>query len=173
MLLPPCVSIELGATQPAASSAAILVDRCDAILGESRCQLAPTGVELTAPGCWTARVQAPTDAPLTATVVLRDPGHPDRRTVQRSVEFHPRDAPSDRWATLGLLIAALVTIEEHSATPLPDDSAERAARERDAERAAALLKASMPPPAQPKRVTYGVRAAWRRARGGVRGVLEG
>ena len=147
MLLPPCVAIELGAEPPAASSAAIVVDRCDVILGQGRCHLLVSELpddQAAAPGCWRARVQAPSDAPLAATVVLHDPARPERRTVERSVEFLPRDAPIDRWATLGLLIAALVTIEEHSATEGADDAEERAAQAREAERAAALLRASQP-----------------------------
>ncbi|HVR63388.1 MAG TPA: hypothetical protein VMU50_15915 [Polyangia bacterium] len=160
MLLPPCVAIELDAKQSAASSAAIVVDRCDVVLGQGRCHLVvdgpPGDEEAAAPRCWRARVQAPTDAPLAATVVLHDPARPERRTVQRSVEFLPRDAPIDRWATLGLLIAALVTIEEHSATEADSDAESRAARALEAERAAALLKASLP---RESRVAFDLRAS--------------
>ncbi|HEX3694994.1 MAG TPA: hypothetical protein VH374_06350 [Polyangia bacterium] len=161
MILPPCVSIQLNVNQPSPTSAAIVEERCDAILGEARCEVtvgesppAQEGV-----GCWTATVDAASDAPLTASVWLRDPAHPDRREVRRSVEFRQRDAPPDRWATMGLLIAALVTIEEHSATPLPDDAAERAKRERDAQRAAELLRASQPPPVTASRFVVDLRAA--------------
>jgi|SRR5579872_2225060 len=148
MMLPPCVSVELDVNQPSLASAAIVEERCDAILGEGRCQVTvgvPEPAETTS-GCWTARVRAAGDAPLTATVLLHDRNRPERREVQRTVDFQPRDAPSDRWATMGLLIAALVTIEEHSASPPSDDAADRERRQRETEQAAELLRRSVPPP---------------------------
>src|SRR5262249_12964604 len=38
---------------------------------------------------------------------------------RRDVTFRANDAASERWATLGLVIAALVTVEEHSAAEAP------------------------------------------------------
>jgi hypothetical protein len=176
MILPPCVSIELNANQPSLSSAAIVEERCGAILGKDRCHvsLGSSSSQEGNASCWLASIDAANDVPLVATVVLRNPAHPERRDVERSVEFRQRDAPPDRWATLGLLIAALVTIEEHSATPAPDaDSPDAAQRLRDAERAAALLRATEPPPTAPRRIAVDLRASALLATGMVPGTAWG
>jgi hypothetical protein len=55
------------------------------------------------------------ETPAEASVVLRDDTEPAHVPVRRDITFRPNDLPSERWATLGLVIAALVTVEEHSA----------------------------------------------------------
>ncbi|MEA2701146.1 MAG: hypothetical protein QOI66_5417 [Myxococcales bacterium] len=176
MILPPCVSIELNANQPSLSSAAIVEERCGAILGKDRCHVSlgsSPSQEATA-SCWVASIDAANDVPLVATVVLHNPARPERRDVERSVEFRQRDAPADRWATLGLLIAALVTIEEHSATPPPPaDSPDAAQRLRDAQRAAALLRATEQPPPAPQKIAVDIRASALLAAGMVPGTAWG
>jgi hypothetical protein len=119
-----CVAIEMTSAPPADQRAA-LEQRCSDILGARRCRVVgPSDVtEAGAPACWQVVVTTEGgDTPTDASVVLSDVTDPAHPPVRRDVTFRPNDAVADRWATLGLVIAALVTVEEHSAaeaTPTP------------------------------------------------------
>jgi hypothetical protein len=121
MLLPPqaCVAIEIAGPPALVEQQAALEGRCSEILGARRCRvITVTEGEPVDPGtgCWRARVTAPGDGtPTEAVVVLSDDGDPTHPRVRRDIAFRANDAVSERWATLGLVIAALVTVEEHSA----------------------------------------------------------
>jgi hypothetical protein len=107
-----CVAVEI-AGAPAAELRGALERRCSDILGAARCRVIER--EAAGEGCW--RVEVTTgggDSPREASVALRL-SDPLRAPVTRDVTFRPNDAVADRWATLGLVIAALVTVEEHSA----------------------------------------------------------
>jgi hypothetical protein len=107
-----CVAVEI-TNAAAPEQRAALERRCSDILGAARCRVVER--ELDAEGCWRVVVTtAGGDSPREASVALR-PDDPLRPPVTRDVTFRANDAVADRWATLGLVIAALVTVEEHSA----------------------------------------------------------
>jgi hypothetical protein len=112
-----CVAIEISGA-PAAEQRAALERRCSDILGARRCRIVAPGEGPAT--CWQVVVTAEGgDTPTEASVVLSDATDPAQATVRRDVTFRPNDAVVERWATLGLVIAALVTVEEHSAAEAP------------------------------------------------------
>jgi hypothetical protein len=121
-MLPPqaCVAIEIAGPPAAAEQRAALEGRCSDILRPRRCRvITPPDGELggdAGTGCWHAQVTATGGGtPAEAVVVLSDDSDPTHPRVRRDIAFRPNDAVVERWATLGLVIAALVTVEEHSA----------------------------------------------------------
>jgi hypothetical protein len=114
-----CVAVEITGS-PAAEQRSALERRCSEILGARRCRLVevPRGADgQSGSACWQVVVATDGggDTPAEASVVLSDPSDPQHAPVRRDVTFRPNDAVAERWATLGLVIAALVTVEEHSA----------------------------------------------------------
>jgi hypothetical protein len=119
-----CVAVEVAGPSAAADQRAALERRCSEILGLRRCRIVAAGDDASA--CWQARVTtAGGDPPAEASVELSDGTDPAHVPVRRDITFRSNDAAVERWATLGLVIAALVTVEEHSAAeevpaaPLP------------------------------------------------------
>jgi hypothetical protein len=116
---PPCVAIDLEAPAAAPYSVAVLAARCDAILGAGHCRInraasaaeGPTNEER---ACWRATVRASGSAPSSAAVVLHDPERTGAAAADHAVSFRAFDASDDRWASLGLLVAALVTVTENA-----------------------------------------------------------
>ncbi|HEY0713013.1 MAG TPA: hypothetical protein VGF45_10090 [Polyangia bacterium] len=127
---PPCVAIDLQAPAAAPYSVAVLAARCDAILGSGHCRIetagtssgaakevpvAPTGGPTAEErSCWKATVRASGSAPSSAIVVLHDPQRAGAEAAEHKVAFRAYDASDDRWASLGLLVAALVTVAENA-----------------------------------------------------------
>ncbi|HEY2731317.1 MAG TPA: hypothetical protein VGK52_15345 [Polyangia bacterium] len=105
-----------GSPAPAEQRAA-LERRCSDILGARRCRIVSPGESgMGSPACWQVVVTTGGgDPPRDASVVLNDVTDPEHVPVRRDVTFRPNDVVPERWATLGLVIAALVTVEEHSA----------------------------------------------------------
>jgi hypothetical protein len=117
-----CVAVEIAGPVAAVEQRAALEHRCSEILGPGRCRILVPEDAGHAGACWHARVTrssaagAPVDAPPDeASVLLDDPSEPAHALVRRDITFRANDVPAERWATLGLVIAALVTVEEHSA----------------------------------------------------------
>jgi hypothetical protein len=110
-----CVAVQITGA-PAAEERAALERRCSDILG-ARCRIAAPGEGAAGgPACWQILVATDgRDPPAEASVVLSDPTEAAHTPVRRDVTFRANDAVTERWATLGLVIAALVTVEEHSA----------------------------------------------------------
>src|SRR6516225_1858554 len=112
-----CVAVEVSGSPAAQEQRAALERRCSDILGARRCRIVAPGD----PGagdvtCWQVVVTTEGgETPAEASVVLSDATDPQHAAVRRDVTFRPNDAVTERWATLGLVIAALVTVEEHSA----------------------------------------------------------
>ncbi|HTA19933.1 MAG TPA: hypothetical protein VK989_11605 [Polyangia bacterium] len=119
-----CVAVEITGSPAAQEQWSALERRCSDILGSKRCRLVPAGQDDAGAGCWRAVVTAEGgDTPTEASVVLSDETEPTHAPVRRDVTFRANDAVQERWATLGLVIAALVTVEEHSAAeaaPTPE-----------------------------------------------------
>jgi hypothetical protein len=111
-----CVAVQIEGA-PAADARAALERRCSDILGARRCRIvAPSEGAAGEPPCWQILVATDgRDPPADAAVVLSDPTDAAHAPVRRDVTFRANDAVAERWATLGLVIAALVTVEEHSA----------------------------------------------------------
>ncbi len=111
-----CVAVEITGA-PAAEPRAALERRCSDILGAHRCRIiAPGESQAGGPACWQVIVTTEGgDTPTEASVVLNDATDPTHVPVRRDVTFRPNDVVIERWGTLGLVIAALVTVEEHSA----------------------------------------------------------
>jgi hypothetical protein len=111
-----CVAVEVAGPPAAQEQRFALEQRCSEILGAGRCRIVVATSAEPRGACWHARVTAEGGAtPTDASVVLTDDTEPDHAPVRRDVTFRPNDAVAERWATLGLVIAALVTVEEHSA----------------------------------------------------------
>ena len=111
-----CVAVEITSSPAAQEQWAALERRCSDILGQRRCRIVTSGQDVAAAGCWRAVVTAEGgETPTDASVVLSDETDPSHTPVRRDVTFRVNDAVQERWATLGLVIAALVTVEEHSA----------------------------------------------------------
>jgi hypothetical protein len=109
-----CVAVEVAGAPAAQEQRAALERRCSEILGTRRCRIVTQADDTAA--CWHARVTTEGgDPPAEASVVLADETEPAHAPVRRDITFRPNDAVVERWATLGLVIAALVTVEEHSA----------------------------------------------------------
>jgi hypothetical protein len=102
--------------------------RCSDILG-ARCRIiAPAEGAGGGQACW--QILVATDGrepPTEASVVLSDPTEASHAPVRRDVTFRANDDVAERWATLGLVIAALVTVEEHSAAEVGPATAWNAA----------------------------------------------
>ena len=116
-LSPLCVSVEIGAPPAAMQTAASLEQSCDGILGKGSCRIVEADTPFSAGRtCWTATIRSTGAGRNAATVVLRDPTQQGgvARRVEQTVEFRPQDAASDRWAALGLLVAALVTVQQYA-----------------------------------------------------------
>jgi hypothetical protein len=95
--------------------AARTVKSCEAALGEEHCRLTdepPSGED------YYAIVTADGASADGAYIVIsrHDPEHP---IVERHLTFLPEDAPGDRWASVGVVIAALVTAAEGPAEKPP------------------------------------------------------
>jgi hypothetical protein len=114
-----CVAVEIAGPPAAQEQRAALERRCSEILGPRRCRIVVATGEGEA-ACWHARITTEGgDPPVEASVVLADQTEAAHRPVRRDITFRPNDAAVERWATLGLVIAALVTVEEHSAAEAP------------------------------------------------------
>jgi hypothetical protein len=111
-----CVAVEITSSPASQEQWGALERRCSEILGPRRCRIVMPGQDDIGAGCWRAVVTAEGgDTPTDASVVLSDETEPEHTPVRRDVTFRPNDAVPERWATLGLVIAAPVTVEEHSA----------------------------------------------------------
>lgn len=111
-----CVAVEIAGPSAADDQRAALESRCSEILGARRCRIVAGPPDLSTGACWHAVVTPPREeTSAEASVILRDDTEPTHVPVRRDITFRPNDLPTERWATLGLVIAALVTVEEHSA----------------------------------------------------------
>src|SRR5260221_8740047 len=113
-----CVAIQIIGPSVRPTEIEALQQRCGGILGSDRCRVMMPQVSgegrLADSSCWRATVVI-ADKDAAATVVLAAGSGPTARETRRDLTFADRDLIPERWATLGLVIAALVTIEEHSA----------------------------------------------------------
>lgn len=117
-----CVALQLLGPPVAPDAVQALQQRCDSILGAGECRLRQDH----ASACWLATVVR-TEDDAVATVVVSGPGVAAGRVAQQDLTFQASDELTDRWATLGLVVAALVTREEHAAAASPPPATATAA----------------------------------------------
>jgi hypothetical protein len=96
---------------------ALAVRSCDTALGEGKCQIdAPTPAE------WHATVTA-SDSNLTSVRIEVKKESSNSAPEVRDLSFSPEDGAKERWASVGVVIAALVVARsresEPQATPVP------------------------------------------------------
>jgi hypothetical protein len=92
---------------------------CNRALGQDRCVLLYDGQGPKPEVSWIATLRY-AETPKTAVrVELRTTPFPGLLTAVRQLEFQPSDAATERWAAVGVVVAALVTVEENT-RPTPD-----------------------------------------------------
>jgi hypothetical protein len=109
-----CVAIQLLGAPPVPGASQALQQRCDSILGAGECRL----TQDQASACWLATVVR-TEDDAVATIVVSGPGAAAERVAQRDLTFQASDELSDRWETMGLVVAALVTREVNTTEVAP------------------------------------------------------
>ena len=107
-----------------AAAAARTIATCNAALGPGQCVLASTGSSAGA-APWYAVVRYGRDGQARLTIELYE-GNPDgSRVASSELEFKERDALEERWASVGVVVAALVLAQpverppEKKPEPLP------------------------------------------------------
>jgi hypothetical protein len=99
--------------------AEVAVQSCDAALGAGRCGFGrQAGVEPQAE--WYAVVRWEGDRLEIAHIEFRRRNSEGPLVRSRQIMFSSRDDARDRWASVGVLVAALVAAEEERAPPLPE-----------------------------------------------------
>lgn len=118
MITQVCVAIQLLGAPAAPEAVQALQQRCDSVLGTGECRITRDGINGDKNDCWRATLVRTVDDGM-ASVVVGGSGAAAGHAAQRDVTFQSNDERTDRWATLGLVIAALVTQEEHAAASTP------------------------------------------------------
>jgi len=113
MITQVCVAIQLLGAPAAPEALQALQQHCDSVLGAGECRLIRDGSNDDKNECWRATLVRTADDVM-ASVVVGGSGAAAGHVAQRDVKFQSNDERTDRWATLGLVIAALVTQEEHA-----------------------------------------------------------
>jgi hypothetical protein len=98
-------------TDLAPAVAQIVVNRCESAIGNGRCPLAADVGESVVIR-WHAVVRAEDGAPARLQIDFRGPSASGPLLAQRTLFFSERDAVESRWASVALVIAALVTEAE-------------------------------------------------------------
>ena len=80
---------------------------CNAALGAEKCALASDGVS----GHWYAVVRFDTERRAVLTIQLFDHGSEGPRVASSELEFKDRDTELERWASAGVVVAALVAAQ--------------------------------------------------------------
>jgi hypothetical protein len=108
--------------------AQIVVDRCESAIGNGRCPLAANVGESVRID-WYAVVRSGEGTPLRLEIDFRARSASGPLLAQRTLSFSDRDAAESRWASAGLVVAALVTeaeaLEAATARPPPNAGAEQ------------------------------------------------
>ncbi len=97
---------------PAAASA---LTTCNAALGAQRCALAE-GVNS---GAWYAVVRFDPERSTVFWIQLHDGSAAGMQVATSQLEFKDRDSPQERWASAGVVVAALVAAQSASDSPAP------------------------------------------------------
>ncbi len=117
-----CVAIQLLGAAAAPDAVQALQQHCDSVLGAGECRMARDGSSDGKTECWRATLVRTVDDVM-ASIVVDGSDAAAGHVAQRDVTFQSNDERTDRWATLGLVIAALVTQQEHAAASTPPATA--------------------------------------------------
>ena len=105
-----------------ASAAASMLSTCNAALGAQHCAIASSE----ATGQWYAVVRFAADRNTVFTIELRDGTASGRPVATSQLEFKERDSERERWASAGVVVAALVAAQSAAGN---EPSSKPAARE--------------------------------------------
>jgi len=84
---------------------------CNLALGPGRCRQ-DAGRDDKPRDCYIAKLRTPADAENVITIELAEASEPFALVATRSLRFHNSDRPDHRWATTGVVVAALVVSAE-------------------------------------------------------------
>ncbi|HET7544127.1 MAG TPA: hypothetical protein VFK05_29850 [Polyangiaceae bacterium] len=101
-----------------AAAAARTVATCNAALGPEQCVLAGTRSSDSA-ARWYAIVRYGRDGRARLTIELYERTPDGSRVASSELEFKERDAPEERWASVGVVVAALVLAQPADREPVP------------------------------------------------------
>jgi len=132
-----------------AATAARTIATCNATLGPEQCVLANASAGEQPASRWYAVVRFGADGQARLTIELFDGSHPgghaEDRVASSELEFKERDSPEERWASAGVVVAALVLAQP----------ADRAPTEKKPEPAPVVVVPPAPkPPAPAPRPTH-------------------
>jgi len=91
-----------------ATAAARTLSTCNAALGPEQCVLAGAKPGAESASNWYAVVRYGPDGQLELTLELYERTRDGRRVASSELEFKERDSPEERWASVGVVVAALV-----------------------------------------------------------------
>ncbi|HYQ41511.1 MAG TPA: hypothetical protein VER11_06080 [Polyangiaceae bacterium] len=113
-----------------AATAARTIATCNATLGPEQCVLASGNASADPPSRWYAVVRFGPDGEVRLTIELYDGNrdadrdgshagsHPGTRIASSELEFKERDSPEERWASAGVVVAALVLAQPMDRSPV-------------------------------------------------------
>ncbi|HEY3256995.1 MAG TPA: hypothetical protein VGJ91_23725 [Polyangiaceae bacterium] len=102
-----------------ATAAARTLETCNAALGPGQCALAETNPGAESAAHWYAVVRYGAQGQAKLTIELYEGNRGGNRVASSELEFKERDSPEERWASAGVVVAALV-----AAQPAPQSGAE-------------------------------------------------
>jgi hypothetical protein len=113
-----------------ASTAARTIATCNATLGPEQCALASKSSGANPESRWYAVVSYGADGEARLTIELYDGNHAETRDASRAadrvarseLEFKERDSPEERWASAGVVVAALVLAQPLDRAPIEKKS---------------------------------------------------
>jgi hypothetical protein len=100
-----------------AAAAARTIATCNAALGPEQCVLASDGSSTDA-ARWYAIVRYGQDGQARLTIELHESSPDGSRVASSELQFEERDAPDERWASVGVVVAALVLAQPVDRQPV-------------------------------------------------------
>ncbi|HKO51057.1 MAG TPA: hypothetical protein VJV79_25285 [Polyangiaceae bacterium] len=94
-----------------AAAAARTLSTCNAALGPEQCVLADTIADSRGAAHWYAVVRYGSDGQARLTIELYPGNRQGGRVASSELEFEERDSPEERWASAGVVVAALVAAQ--------------------------------------------------------------
>jgi len=101
-----------------AATAARTIATCNATLGAEQCVLASGNASAQAVSRWYAVVRFGSDGQARLTIELYDGSRSGGRVASSELEFKERDSPEERWASAGVVVAALVLAQPLDRAPV-------------------------------------------------------
>jgi len=108
-----------------AATAARTIATCNATLGPDQCVLGAGNSSAGPPSRWYAIVRFGADGEARLTIELydgdRSGSRDESRVASSELEFKERDSPEERWASAGVVVAALVLAQPVDRSPVEKD----------------------------------------------------